>query len=342
MADPGALLGGVDLFGEVARPSAASVLKQKFIFPPFTVLDGRSGDWQERKRQWLSLGFKSEVGRAENLLSFSDAALAGYCPDCGGAGETSPGMPCASCGGSGKAAPEEGASSGTSIFDPVLAELCYTWFCPAGGQIVDPFAGGSVRGLIAAALGLHYWGSELRREQVDANREQAAAFGMEPMPQWVCGDSLDTLGGAPDADFIFSCPPYGDLEKYSDDPRDLSAMTWDGFMEAYYQIINLAVLKLKRNRFAAFVTGDFRDPQGFYRHLKQETVGAFESAGARLYNSAVLVNAVGSAAMRANRIFGSGRKLVKLHQDLVVFCKGDPSLAATAAKQKEESNGTSN
>ncbi len=39
--------------------------------------------------------------------------------------------------------------SGTSIFDPVLCELAYRWFCPPGGLILDPFAGGSVRGIVA-------------------------------------------------------------------------------------------------------------------------------------------------------------------------------------------------
>lgn len=40
--------------------------------------------------------------------------------------------------------------SGTSIFDPVLCELAYRWFTPADGSILDPFAGGSVRGIVAA------------------------------------------------------------------------------------------------------------------------------------------------------------------------------------------------
>ena len=39
--------------------------------------------------------------------------------------------------------------SGTSIFDPVLCEIAYRWFCPPGGLVLDPFAGGSVRGIIA-------------------------------------------------------------------------------------------------------------------------------------------------------------------------------------------------
>ena len=61
------------------------------------------------------------------------------------------------------------SGSGTSIFDPVLTELCYRWFCPSGGLILDPFAGGSVRGIVASVLGYKYEGFELRAEQVAAN-----------------------------------------------------------------------------------------------------------------------------------------------------------------------------
>ena len=39
-----------------------------------------------------------------------------------------------------------GKENGTSIFDPVVCELAYTWFAPVGGVVLDPFAGGSVRG----------------------------------------------------------------------------------------------------------------------------------------------------------------------------------------------------
>lgn len=38
-----------------------------------------------------------------------------------------------------------------------------------GGTILDPFAGGSVRGIVANFLGFNYTGLELRPEQV---REQ--------------------------------------------------------------------------------------------------------------------------------------------------------------------------
>ena len=52
-----------DLFGERVLNGHKSVLAQTFDYPPFSVLNAREGWWQERKRQWLSLGIKSEEGR---------------------------------------------------------------------------------------------------------------------------------------------------------------------------------------------------------------------------------------------------------------------------------------
>ena len=85
-------------------------------------------------------------------------------------------------------------ATGTSIFDPVLCELAYRWFCPLGGMVADPFAGGSVRGIVAAALGYHYTGFELRGEQVDANAIQAARICQGPVyPQVDNGRQLGAI-----------------------------------------------------------------------------------------------------------------------------------------------------
>ncbi len=40
-------------------------LADRFGVPPFSVLNAREGWWQDRKRAWLSLGIKSELGRGE-------------------------------------------------------------------------------------------------------------------------------------------------------------------------------------------------------------------------------------------------------------------------------------
>lgn len=614
-------------------------LANEFMIPPFTVLNAREGWWMDRKRAWLALGIKSEVGRGENLLGMSDTmlepdpekraamqaareeakgkartfgqdlmrgegtnAVTGRKKGLGGVTMDALSSPpryyeqktAAEAKVGRKLTPEEferdhwvlpdsELSSGTSIFDPVLCELAYRWFSPVGGRVLDPFAGGSVRGIVCAALGRHYTGVDLRAEQIEANRAQwpavAAQLGtpapraaeevpplavdeiegirvvrddrvlggtkrraldrlvagidadelvyatpaygfaqialagacraagkkatifvaarsdrhprtqlaadlganivevkagrlnviqsrarkhceetgaylvpfgmddeifvdamaqeiaalpgeaptevwcvagsgtltralqrafpdaahhavqigrdpdvgeaklwkapeafeddatdpppfpscsnydakawrfirehaapgalfwnlgadMEPQPAfapvepvWHVGDSNkvladDVVGG--DFDFVFSCPPYGDLEVYSDDPDDISTLDMAGFDAIYAEIIAKAVARLADNRFACFVVGDYRDKRGIYANFVSKTIAAFEAAGAPLYNEAILITSVGSLPIRTAKQFRSTRKLGKTHQNVLVFVKGDPRKAVEA------------
>jgi len=223
-------------------------------------------------------------------------------------------------------------TSGTSIFDPVLCELAYSWFSPPGGLVLDPFAGGSVRGIVASKLGRQYVGVELRQEQVEANRLQGDDLCPELPPVWHIGDSrnIDKICHDIDADFVFSCPPYADLEVYSDDPNDLSMLDYADFRSVYFEIIAKACSRLKDNRFACFVVGDVRDKRGNYYNFVGDTVEAFRAAGLHYYNEAILVTSVGSLPIRAGRQFASGRKLGKTHQNVLVFVKGDSKKATEA------------
>ncbi len=225
----------------------------------------------------------------------------------------------------------EVASTGTSIFDPVVCEIAYRWFCPPDGTVLDPFAGGSVRGIVASKLGRHYVGIELRSEQVEANRAQLSLAG-NPAPAWRHGDArnIESLASDVESDLIFSCPPYWNLERYSDEPADLSNMGLDDFLMTYRAIIAGAVARLRDNRFVVWVIGDVRDGRGCYVNLPGRTIDAFEAAGARFYNDAVLVTAVGSLPIRVARQFEISRKLGRTHQNVLVFVKGDPRKATEA------------
>lgn len=558
-------------------PAQQGSLARRFGVPPVSVLDARSGYWRDRKLGWLQLGLRSYEGREQ--LDRATVASDGL---------------------------NRGTAAGGSLFDPVLAELLVRWFCPPGGLVLDPFAGGSVRGIVSAACGRQYLGIDLRREQVEANeqqwaeiaprlpavtetvaqpavvtedympeltpverrgsvwlkrddlfsvagvqggkvrtcwrlaqravglvtagsrsspqvnivahiaqrlgipcrvhtpsgepspevqaaidagaerlahvpghnsvivaraREDAAArrwteipFGMEcqaavdanrtqvanlpadvqrlvvpvgsgmtlagilwglvdcgrtlpvlgvvvgadpekrldrwappqwrqmvelvpagveydehvqadvdgvvldPVyeakavrflragdclwcvgirqtavavqrapaaqvaPQWVTGDSLQVLPQVPvEADMILSCPPYADLEVYSDHEADLSNMGYPKFLEVYRAIIAQAVARLRPNRWIGWVVGEVRGgPGGAYRNLVGDTIQAFLDAGASYYNEAILVTGLGSVPVRAGRQFEASRKMGKTHQNVLVFCKGDPKLATEA------------
>tara|TARA_R110002167_G_scaffold41969_1_gene127904 strand:- start:1873 stop:3231 length:1359 start_codon:yes stop_codon:yes gene_type:complete len=288
-------------------------LASRFLIPPFSVLNAREGWWQDRKRGWLGLGIASEIGRSIKPTSVpADLPKGHYLAG-------------------------RGNNEGGSIFDPVLCELAYTWFSPQGGTVLDPFAGGSVRGIVAGKLGRQYIGMELRPEQVKANREQGDELCSELPPVWHMGDSrtIDKVCADVDADFVFSCPPYADLEVYSEDPDDLSTLEYEDFKDAYFEIIAKACERLKNNRFACFVVGEVRDKKGNYYNFVGDTVEAFRAAGLSFYNEAILVTCVGSLPIRAGRQFAAGRKLGKTHQNILVFVKGDGKAATKACGMVE-------
>ncbi|WP_390901684.1 DNA methyltransferase [Serratia fonticola] len=219
-----------------------------------------------------------------------------------------------------------------------MCELAYRWFSPPDGVVLDPFAGGSVRGVVATKLGRRYRGCDLRAEQVEANQQQWEMMkDLGPSPMWVCGDSRDIhqhYAGL-EADFIFSCPPYADLEVYSNDPADISTLGYDDFIAVYRLIIANAVSLLKNDRFACFVVGEVRDKKGIYRNFVSDTISAFVDAGTRYYNEAILVTPAGSLPLRAGKTFSSSRKLGKTHQNVLVFVKGDPKKATKACGEIE-------
>lgn len=218
--------------------------------------------------------------------------------------------------------------TGTSIFDPVLCETMYLWFSKRGDSIIDPFAGGSVRGIVAVESGRHYTGCDLRKEQIEANEENAVACCTAEMPKWVCGDSIHIQELAQgEYDFMFTCPPYGDLEVYSEDHADISNMESEDFDRAYTEILRNTVAMLKENRFACVTVGNYRDKSGYMRDLFGLTVRAMESAGARFYNDFVFVTPIGSLPIRAGKPFQTTRKMGRTHQYVLCFIKGDPKKA---------------
>ena len=295
----GETMNNTDLFGNPVIEKTK--LKDTFLIPPFSIFDTAGGDWQNRKRRWSKLGIKGEVGR-QGKLAYNTKEWV-------------------------ESKNKKGWSAnneGTSIFDPVLCEIMYNWFVPKNGSILDPFAGGSVRGIVANYLDYNYTGIELREEQVDANIQQGIDIVPNNKPNWICGDSnkvLDTMDSM--FDFIFSCPPYYDLEVYCDDPNDLSNMTHNEFNEVYESIINKSCKLLKNNSYACFVVGNCRDKNGYMMDLVGTTIRAFEKVGLKFYNDIIIKNSYGSASMRANGNMVY-KKVVKVHQNVLVFVKGNP------------------
>lgn len=110
-------------------------------------------------------------------------------------------------------------------------------------------------------------------------------------------------------------------------------MTYENFCKIYKKIIDIACKKLKNNRFACFVVGEVRDKKGRYRNFVDYTKQCFIDNGLCFYNDIILLESGGTVALRARRVFTGLRKVVKQHQNILVFYKGDIKKIKTEFEQ---------
>lgn len=313
---------------EKQNSAPESSLFDRFIVPPFSILDTRKGYWQDRKKKWydiigdmgesrndtlvtsLEIKYKDLYQRTREHRKELGISFKEYID---------------------KYVSQEDlekeqakiVAQGVSILDPVMAEIVCRWFGQENGKAFDCFAGDSVFGFVAAYLGNDFTGVELREKQAALNNERVEGMNA----RYICDDGQNVAQHIePESqDLLFSCPPYFDLEKYSDLPNDASNQgSYEDFIKILENAFTGAVSCLKENRFAAICVGDVRDKNtGFYYDFCGDIKRIFKQNGMRLYNEIILVEQTASTALRASRYMDS-RKVAKTHQHLLVFFKGDP------------------
>ena len=285
-------------------------LTDKYVAPPLSVLDVKQSYWKNRRKEWLSLGIESELGRNENLLQLSELL--------------------------------QRKQNGTSIFDPVLCECMYLWFSKENDKILDCFAGGSVRGIVASKLNRHYTGVDLSKNQIGHNIVQANAICDKLYaPKYINSNSVEIDSVVKDKyNLLFSCPPYFNLEVYSEDPEDISTMNYEDFTDDYSTIIKKSVNLLEDDSFAVFVVGEVRKKDSIGENIGfvQDTIKHFKDAGCLYYNEMILLQEPATAAMRSNNYMDSSRKIAKCHQNVLVFVKGDPKKAVERMSEVKKVN----
>jgi hypothetical protein len=319
--------GGGDGSGSTAdsKPENGS-LNDRFVVPPFSILDTRKGYWQARKKIWRELIGDMGESRNDTLitspeikykdlyqrtrqhreelgLSFKEY-LDKYVPDDVKEREASKVL-----------------SAGVSLLDPVMAELVCRWFGLENCKTFDCFAGDSVFGYVSAYLGNEFTGVELRPEQAQLNNERVQ--GMTARYINDDGQNVAQHIEAESQDLLFSCPPYFDLEKYSDLPNDASNQgSYEDFIAILRNAFTAALGCLRQDRFAVIVVGDVRDKStGFYYDFVGDIKRIFKDNGVSLYNEIILIETGASTALRASRYMES-RKVAKMHQNILVFYKG--------------------
>lgn len=305
----------------------AGILNEYFVVPPFSILDSRAGYWQDRKKRWLEIIWDNWESRNDTLISSPQMKYPRLYREYGNIRKD---WAFANFAEYLKQFSKEELeneskvmSSGVSILDPVLSEVVVRWFCPSEWTCIDPFAGDSVFGCVAGTLGRTFKGIELRQEQRNLNQDRADELKIEA--SYICDDWQNIWKHIPEnsVDFIFSCPPYFDLEKYSDNPLDASNQwEYSDFLKILDNAFTSAIKCLKDNRFAVVVMSNVRSKNGAYYRISDDIKDIFERNWMCFYNDIILINSVGTAALRVSTSM-KNLKVGRSHQNVMVFYKGD-------------------
>lgn len=277
-------------------------LADKFIIPPFDIFDAKQKDWLNRKRLWNTLIKDKGDARADIIVyNNKDTNNKSKYKDNGV------------------------MENEMSLLDPVLSEVITLWFTPHKEcNVFDCFAGDTIFGFVSGYLGHKFTGIELRQEQVDFNNNRVSKFNLNA--NYICDDGCNVAKHIKEKsqDLLFSCPPYYDLEVYSDLENDASNQeSYEDFFKIIDKAFSDAIDCLKDDRFAVIVCGDVRNKKtGAYYGFPTDIIRLFEKKGLILYNNIKMLTPFGTAQIRATK-YMENRKTVHIYQDVLVFYKGN-------------------
>lgn len=208
-----------------------------------------------------------------------------------------------------------------SVFPAPLMEMIIVRYGgDRGSSILDAFAGGPPRGLVSSIMGHTYVGFEIRQEQISENEALLKAFKLTGAT-YILNDGrfLDN----PDIDGYFdcaiTCPPYYDLEVYSDQQDDISNLgSYAEFNASMWLCAQAHRERMKPGAFVCIIVGLFRDKKGELIDFPADTVENFRDAGFTYWQNIILSKNFASAAVRAGNAW-KGKKLVPRHENLLIF-----------------------
>jgi DNA modification methylase len=180
-------------------------------------------------------------------------------------------------------------------FVPQIPNQILRRFTRQGETVVDFFSGMGTTLIECRHLGRHGVGVELIATVAERSRERIVEAADEHgvTTEVIVGDSREpeTLGlvrdalaqlGTEGADCVFLHPPYFNIIKFSDDPRDLgNAADLDAFLAGFRAVVDNAWHLLRPGRFMALVIGDAFS-HGEWLPLGFECMQVCRNAGFRL------------------------------------------------------------
>jgi len=224
---------------------------------------------------------------------------------------------------------------GYSQFLPELAEYLLTHWSKEGDEVLDCFAG-RTRAIISRLHNRNYTGYEIApnaykliTNRIDCRK---TLLNTETVINIINADS-HTISDENKYDFIMTCPPYFNIEKYDSVPNQLSDYSdYYQFLLRITEIYKKCHTALKNDRFAVFVVGDFRI-DGKFHTFGLDTVNCLKKAGFEIWDFIVReINCNVSVRLLQSMSF---RRTVKKHEYVIVAVKGDGKRAADRLVNKK-------
>lgn len=163
-----------------------------------------------------------------------------------------------------------------SKFSFGLSEFVIKYWSERDNVILDQYMGWGIRGAVALKLDRRYIGYDISPEMFERSKtyidylqdkDARTFFGARAPPEYklILGDGTKLEGMKNDCvDLAFTCPPYWNIEKYEDIPRQLSsAESYKDFLALIQDGLVSVKRVLKPNGFIVYVVADFRAEKEF-------------------------------------------------------------------------------
>lgn len=203
-------------------------------------------------------------------------------------------------------------------FVPQIPNQLMRRYTRRGDWVLDPFVGSGTTLIEGQRLGRNTLGVELQPQIAERARALVAAepnrYGVAS--HIVTGDSAEAdfrallaERGAASAQLALLHPPYHDIIRFSDDPRDLSnAASVEAFLDRLARVVTGVAAALDRGRYLALVIGD-KYSRGEWMPLGFLSMQAVQAQGFTL-KSIVVKDINGTAGKRSQKELWRYRALV--------------------------------
>jgi len=196
----------------------------------------------------------------------------------------------------------------------------------ANGVVVHN-CGHNSRMEVAYKKGRNYIGWDCSKEFMKFNRKVREHL-LKDNPEnltikLVEGDSRKIDEPDNSVDFIFSSPPYWNLEWYGDEPEQLGRLSYEDFMVGMTEVYAHCFRILKPGKFCIMNVNDFRKGGKYYSY-HVDTVNALKSVGFEQFDHIILHYPNAMRKSFPNQIWKE-KLMPKGHEHLLVFLKPDPT-----------------